>query len=163
MLRKKTAFATMVGVTGSTGQNILFYNPTTDQVNYSINPIGGGSVSSSFKESTTPATNSTSTYATYFTSDTLPAGTYFIIVCFLYSDGEGTTTNFFDIINNSTGVRRGAYTDVISLGTNRTPGSICWVSTLTNSNTFSFLYRTVTAGVPLTVEGAMMSIFRVGQ
>ena len=162
MLQEKTLFALINGSAGCTGQNTLYYNPSTKVVRYTTVPLRGinAGTATSIVDTFTDTTTTGTTYVTYNTSATLPAGIYFVTVSYNYT-GTGGGEMRVQLRNNQSGTTFGNY-GVISIqqGGILAGGSSNALSTLASSSTFSFQFLRTT-GSTVTIRGASLACFRV--
>lgn len=141
MLTTKTFFGDVASGSNSTGEKVLFYDPTTQLIQYSINPVGANSNTYSYTTSTSSTTASSTSYVTYFTSASMVPGLYFVIVCFTYNRTADTSLTV-RVLNNSDSSTFGDLDTIdIQLTSIRYPGVTSGISRLTNANTFSFQFN----------------------
>ena len=162
MLATKTLFANIADSTNPNGEKVLFYDPTTKLIQYSMNPVGAGATNNRYS-ATSRRTSSTVTSAlplSYLSSDTMLPGLYFIVVCFTF-DRASSTSLSVRILNNSNNTSFGDLDTIdIQLTGIKYPGVISGISRLVNSNTFSFqFYRPV--GTSITMFAADLACIQI--
>lgn len=162
MLAHKSFFATINSSTGCTGQNTLYYNPSTKEVKYTtvaFQTINSGT-NVSIVESSTSNTNSTTSMTTYMTSDSLPAATYFVTASYNYT-GTGGGQMRVELRNNQTST---SFADIGVISIQVTGilagGSTNGITSNSSSGTVSFRFRKTT-GTNVTIRGASLACFRI--
>ena len=161
MLRTKSSFATIQPSSGGTGQNTLFYDPSTGVVRYfaalpSRTYDGENATVESFSTSTFTSTSFTNTL---LTTPTIGAGTYFVICCFNYTWTGGGILRV-QLRNNQTGSTFGDY-NVISVQVTGVlaPGSTTGLTTMTAPGTITLQARRTT-GTNVSIRGGSISVLR---
>lgn len=141
MLKNKTLFADIASGTNPNGEKVLFYDPSTNLIQYSINPVGATTNRYSSTSNRTSTTSSSTAYVSYLSSNTMLPGLYFVIVCFTFNRTSSTTTRV-RVLNNSNSSTFGNLNTLdIQLTSIRYPGVTSGISRLTNSNTFTFQFN----------------------
>lgn len=162
MLTVKNTLAVLDGDTGGTGQNVLYYNDSTSQVLYStvnIPTIGVGNFNDSVQR--VANVNSTTSFATYQSTNTEPAGVYYVMVSYIYLTPIDSRILQCQVLNNSNSTTFGSLGDIQCPASGaRCSAALCGISTLTSSSTFSFQFRHTSSGI-VTMTGCSITILRI--
>ena len=101
MLGLRNMRCTLDGNSGGTGQNILYYTPSTNEVQYSTNTIGGGGKVYNNVVVSSSVGPSTATFQSCITSDTLVPGTYFVIANYVVNSTSSHPRYNVRLFNNT--------------------------------------------------------------
>lgn len=161
MLRTKSSFANIEPSNEGTGQNTLFYNPSTGIVKYfsSLPPRTYDAANATIESFTTTTFTSLSFANTLLTTPTIGIGTYFVICCFNFTFTGGGILQV-QLRNNQTSSTFGDY-DTISIQVTGTlaPGSTTGLTTMTAPGTITLQARRTT-GTNVSIRGGSISVLK---
>jgi hypothetical protein len=148
------------GVTG--GQYPLFYTPETGLVQYTTADLDTFDF---FNNITSSSTSATTGWQSYITSEPLLAGRYYVQA--VYRLGNTTTQNpqlQCQIVNNSDNSTFGNYGNISYrlASLYDINASLCGISILQNTNTFSWQYRRMDFLEPIIIRVGRLSCIRLG-